>query len=296
MTSELQKIKYVFYGTGPLAESALYHLYLEALVPTLVITTPDKEIGRGHKIQKNIIVDWCESKNIQVWQPASFKNLDISNTVLGQDFDLGLVASFPKILSENILNLPKYKTLNIHPSLLPKYRGPSPIQTSLLNGDLETGVSIIKLDAEVDHGPILIQKSLSISNLDTNQTLEKRCGEIGAELISQILDSYIAGVLKLIPQEHYLASFTHKFTKADGQINLQDDAQIVQNKFRALLPHIPVFFTVNKNEKTIRVKVTEIDLNSDHTKSKSAQDIIEKVIPEGKPEMNFEDFTRGYLN
>lgn len=291
-----RQIKFIFLGTGPLAESSLFSLYQNDLIPSLVITSPNKKVGRGLEIQKNIIATWCESKDIEVWQPESLKDLDIKNSPLGEDdFDLSIVASYPKILREEILNLPKFGSLNIHPSLLPKYRGPSPIQTALLNGDTETGITIIKLDKEIDHGPILIQKEIEILEEDTNEKLERKCGGEGGEMLNQILESYLEGSLKLKEQNHEEATFTRKFEKAEGKIELEDKAEVLQNKFKAFLPHIPIFFIIQHQDREFRVKITEINLSRKESGDKLAKDIIKKVIPEGKSEMNFSDFERGYL-
>ncbi len=293
---ENENIKYIFWGSGPLAESALYTLYKNNLIPSLVITTPNKKSGRKMELQKNIIASWCESKNIKYWQPESLKNLDIKSSPLNEhEFDVAIVASYPKILRKEILNLPKYGSLNIHPSKLPKYRGPSPIQTALLNGETSTAVSIIKLDEDIDHGPILIQKEIDILNEYTNETLERVCGTIGGDLILQILSHYIDSTLKLIEQDHIKATFTKKFNKSEGEISLNDNAIIIQNKFKAFTPHIPLFFFINHNNKSIRIKISKINLDKNFAKNKIAKEIIEKVIPEGKGEMNFKDFSRGYI-
>ena len=165
-----KNIKFVFFGSGPLAESALYSIYQNNLAPSLVITSVDKKSGRNLELHKNVISTWCESKNIECWQPETLKNLDIKSSPLGkQNFDIGIVVSYPKILKKEILDLPKNGCLNIHPSLLPKYRGPSPIQSALLNGDEKIGISIMKLDEEVDHGPILIQTEMDLETEDVNE-------------------------------------------------------------------------------------------------------------------------------
>lgn len=291
-----REIKFIFWGTGPLAESSLFSLYQNALIPSLVITSPDKKVGRGLEVKKNIIATWCESKNIKYWQPESLKDIQIKDSPLGvESFDVSIVASYPKILREEILNLQRHGSLNIHPSLLPKYRGPSPIQTALLNGDVKTGITIIKLDKEIDHGPILIQKEIQISEEDTNEKLERRCGQEGGEMLAQILESYLEGNLRLIEQNHKEMTLTKKFEKTEGKIDLEDSAEILQNKFKALPPHIPIYFLINHKEKELRIKISEIELSRDSAKNKQAREIIKKVIPEGKPEMNFSDFERGYL-
>ncbi|MEN9338474.1 MAG: hypothetical protein RI945_199 [Candidatus Parcubacteria bacterium] len=291
-----KNIKYIFWGTGPLAESALFTLCQNDLIPSLVITSPDKKSGRGLETQKNIITSWCESKKIKYWQPESLKDLNINESPLGEEkWDIAIVASYPKILKEEILNLPKSGSLNIHPSRLPKYRGPSPIQTALLNGDTSTSISIIKLDKEVDHGPILIQKDIEILEEDTNEKLERKCGQIGGDMLADILPHYLEGSLKSIEQDHEKATFTRKFEKKEGEIKLGDSAEILQNKFRAFLPHIPLFFFVDHKEKSIRVKITDINLSKEEAKEKSVREIIKKVVPEGKTEISWQDFERGYL-
>jgi methionyl-tRNA formyltransferase len=206
------------------------------------------------------------------------------------------VASYPKILPKNILDLARLGSLNVHPSILPKYRGPSPIQTALLNDDINSGISIIKLDEEIDHGPILIQKEFNIKNEDTFSNLEVSCGIEGGEMLAMILPSFLEGSLKLKDQDHDKATFTKKFSKIDGEINLESTSALeLQNKFRAFTPHIPIYFFINHNDKEIRVKITEINFDKDFAMDKITKDIIKKLIPENKSEMSFEDFERGYL-
>ena len=292
-----KNIKFVFFGSGPLAESALYSLYQNNLAPSLVITSVDKKSGRNLELHKNVISTWCESKNIECWQPETLKNLDIKSSPLGkQNFDIGIVVSYPKILKKEILDLPKNGCLNIHPSLLPKYRGPSPIQSALLNGDEKIGISIMKLDEEVDHGPILIQTEMDLETEDVNEKVERKAGSFGGELLAQILNHYLDGNLKLIEQDHVRATFTRKFEKSEGEIKLDDNGETVQNKFKALLPHIPIFFFINHKDREIRVKVNEIELDKNLARDKKAKEIIKKVTPEGKSEINFSDFEKGYLN
>jgi methionyl-tRNA formyltransferase len=289
-------IKFIFWGVGPLAESVLYSLYQNDLIPKLVITSANKRKGRGLEIEENIISSWCKVKNIKCWQPITLKDIDLKNTPLKEDlFDIAIVASYPKILQEEILNIPKMGTINIHPSLLPKYRGPSPIQTAFINGDMNTGISIIKLDKEMDHGPIYIQKEVQIDDIDTNEQFERKIGAVGADLLNEIIIHIVQDTIRPIEQDHDIATFTHKFEKKDGQISLSDEAILLQNKFKALIPHISIYFILNHNNKDIRVKISEIILEKDKAKDKIAKDIILKVIPEGKKEMDFKDFMRGYL-
>jgi len=308
------KINFAFWGTGPLAESVLYNLSQNNFLPSLIITSPDKKVGRHFQIEKNILATWAEMKNIPCWQPTNVKDLDIKNSPLSlspnnsknskNNFNLFIVASYPKILNPEILNIPKFGNLNVHPSLLPKYRGPSPIQTAILNGDEKTGVTILQLDAEIDHGPILIQKEVEITKQDNNVTLEKKCGLEGGQILSEILEHYINNNLKLIPQNHEQATFTRKFKTEDGEIKLEQAASVLHNKFQALLPHIPIYFSIQHQNKKMRVKITEIILTDNSAENKKelqkkamqkAEEIILKVIPENKSEISWADFQRGYL-
>ncbi len=155
----------------------------------------------------------------------------------------------------------------------------------------------MKIDKEMDHGPILIQKIFSIQEMETNLDLESLAGERGAKLIIDNINNYLNHKLIPIEQDHSKATFTYKFQKDDGEISLNDPSQEIQNKFKALPPHIPIFFFIHNknNQKLIRVKVSQVNLNKDWAKNKLADEIILKVIPEGKKEMSFTDFKKGYL-
>lgn len=289
------KLKYIFYGSGPLAENSLATFIQNNFLPSLVITTANQKSGRRLQLQENPILTLCKANKLKSWQPISLKNLNLKETPLNEEFDLAIVASYPKILPKEILQIPKYGNLNIHPSLLPKYRGPSPISTAILNGEEKIAVSIILLDEEIDHGPILIQKELTLLETETNLEIEKKSGQLGAQLILEVLEAYLSKTLKLKEQKHSQATFTYKFQKADGEITLEDTALEIQNKFRALTPHIPLFFFIQHHQQPLRIKIIEIDFNKKLNENKLARDIILKVIPEGKPAMTWENFKNGYL-
>jgi methionyl-tRNA formyltransferase len=211
--------------------------------------------------------------------------------------DLFIVASYGKIIPEEVLALPKKGVLNVHPSLLPLYRGPSPLESALLDGLTTTGVSIMKLDKEMDHGPILVQQGFTINPLATSGTLEVTSGQLGGALLVQVLPFYLDGSLVPKEQNHSEATFCKKMTKEMGEVTLLTDAKTVQNKFRALTPWPGIYFFITHKGKEIRVKITDVDLAlSSGVDSLLASDIIRLVIPEGKKEMDFESFKRGYMN
>lgn len=288
-------LSFVFFGTGPLAESVLAALVRNGYTPDLLVTKPDAPQGRHMQLTAPHIKTWAELHHISTYQPDSLKELPSDSPLHTETFDLFIVASYGKIIPDDILNLPEKGVLNVHPSLLPKYRGPSPIESVLLDGVMTTGVSIMKLDAGMDTGPILVQSAFIINPSATAGTMEVECGQLGGELLVQVLPHYLDG--SLIPKEQNDADATvcKKISKELGEITLTTDASQVQRKFRALTPWPSVYFFVEHKDKKIRVKVTEVDLILTGTETLVASDIITKVVPEGKHEMSFEDFKRGYL-
>lgn len=153
-----------------------------------------------------------------------------------EDAEVVVVASWGKILSKAEIEKPKYGTLNIHPSCLPKYRGATPVQWAIINGDRSTGVTIIKMDEKVDHGPILDQRKIAITNAETNESLTKKLAELAAQVIIELLPQYIVGKVKPIEQDHSKATFVYRFKKTDGLLNLNDSVEVNVRKIRALWP------------------------------------------------------------
>lgn len=287
---------FAFFGTGPLAESVLASLYRAGYVPDLLITKPDAPQGRHMQVSPPNIKVWAEMKNISIYQPESLKDLPSDSPLHDMEFDIFIVASYGKFIPDDLLALPKKGVLNVHPSLLPKYRGPSPIESALLDGVLTTGVSIMKLDDEMDHGPLLAQSAFIIDPTATAGTLEVECGQLGGELLVQSLPHYLEGTLIPKEQNHEEATVCKKITKDLGEITLATNAAEVQRKFRALTPWPSLYFFIPHKEKQMRVKVTKVDLSLTGSDSLVASDVILAVTPEGKHEMPFEDFKRGYLN
>ncbi|MBI2097480.1 MAG: methionyl-tRNA formyltransferase, partial [Candidatus Vogelbacteria bacterium] len=232
---------FVFFGTDEFAVAVLDELLKSHCEPALIVTTPDMKTGRGRRLTPPAVKLWAEENKIPFLQPANLRS-DLE-TSLRSDLGLKLflVASYGKIIPPTIFNLPKYGTLNIHPSLLPKYRGPTPIQSAILAGEAETGVSLMLVDEKVDHGPILQTKSY---NLKAKSFVEARdeLAELGAQLFTKILPDWVAGKIKAVPQDHSQATDTKKIRKEDGEINLsQGDTFIPQGaalyrKFLAFNP------------------------------------------------------------
>jgi len=286
---------FIFFGTGPLAESVLAALVRNGYTPSIVVTKPDAPQGRHMQLTAPHIKTWCEMKDIKVLQPVKLDS-DFYQELQANSYKLSIVASYGKIIPDDILNIPKFGVLNVHPSLLPAYRGPSPIESALLDGLTTTGISIMKLDSGMDHGPILLQNAFTINPSATAQTLEVECGQLGGELLVQVLPHYLDRSLIPKEQDHNKATICKKITKDLGEITLTTRANEVQRKFRALTPWPGLYFFIEHKDKQTRIKVTDVDLMLEGTETLVAGDVILKVTPEGKHEISWEDFVRGYMS
>ena len=276
----MSKINFAFFGGEPLSIVTLQKLYENGFVPGLIISNPDKPQGRNLEVASPRTALWAKEHNIPLIQPEKLKKEEIRNI-----FDFFVVVSYGKIIPKEILDLPKYGTINIHPSLLPKYRGPSPIVAPILNGDSYTGVTIIKIDEEMDHGPILAQEKISLSGNEFIQDLEKSLAELGGKLLVKILLKFTKGRIKEIPQNEQDATFCKKIKKEDGLIDLNDDAITNYNKFRAYAAWPRTFFFQNGK----RIIITDAILENN---SQGKQFVIRKVLPESKKEIKYEEFVK----
>ena len=201
-----------------------------------VITRPDKPVGRGKEIVFSPVKQAALAHEIPVWQPGSLKRPETMAALAAYSADLYIVAAFGQILPQAVLDLPRYGTLNIHASLLPRYRGVSPITEAILQGDVETGVTIMLIDAGVDTGPILLQQSIPISRHDTTGSLTERLANVGAEALLEALPLWISGELIPQPQDERQASYTRMLRKEDGEIDWHRPADLLARQVRAYTP------------------------------------------------------------
>ncbi len=222
-------MKIIFFGTSEFAIPSLKRLLEAGYDIVAVITQPDKPAGRKQLPLPSPVKLWALEHKLKVYQPAS---LEIENWKLKIP-DIGIVASYGKIIPKELLSWPKHGLLNVHPSLLPKYRGPSPIQAAILNGDIETGVTIIKLDEEMDHGAIVSSFKFQVSNNFGYQELHDKLAELGADLLIKILPDYFSGKIKPVPQEHSQATYTKIIKKNDARIDWNLPAEKIEAMVRA---------------------------------------------------------------
>ncbi|MEI8337611.1 MAG: methionyl-tRNA formyltransferase [bacterium] len=281
------KPRFVFFGTPEPAEEILNELKTRGLVPNLIVTNPDKIVGRKQILTSSPVKKWALENNIPILQPENLDSKFVSE-LKENNWDLFIVVAYGKIIPKELLEIPKFGSINVHYSLLPKYRGASPVESQILNDDKETGVSIILIDEKMDHGPILAQAPVNITNWPpTSQILRSKSNKIAGEILAQIIPKYISG--KIIPkeQDHSKATYTKKFLTEDGLINLDDDPYKNYLKIQAFSNWLPVYFFIEHHGKKIRVKITEAEFADGEL-------CLKKVIPEGKKEMDFESFKRGY--
>ncbi|MGB8815666.1 MAG: methionyl-tRNA formyltransferase [Minisyncoccia bacterium] len=280
-----ENVKIAFWGSSNFSLIVLKELKKLAIFPSILVTTPDKPQGRRMVLTPTPVKVWGEENSIECLTPEKLKEESFVKKI--SEYNLFIVASYGKIIPNIILDIPTYKVLNIHPSLLPKYRGPSPLQTQILSGDKEVGVSIMQIDEEVDHGPIIIQKEIVLEKFLGFNELEEKMAKVGAELLAETLPLWIKGKIKATPQNHADASFTKKIEKGDGLIDIQNGNQL-ENYLKILaFENWPVaFFEINRNNKKIKVLIKQADFDEQKIN-------ILRVVPEGKNEMNYKDFLRG---
>jgi len=182
------------------------------LTPSLIVTFSPKAFGRKKLLKANVVEELAKQNNIEIVYADTLDNQALYDALKAKKIDVGIVASYGKIISKNILKVFPMGLINVHPSLLPKYRGPSPIQGAFLNNETVTGTSIFIIDEAMDHGPILGQISTPILLEDDYNSLKDKLTILGAKLIVNLLPQYVNHTISIKPQEEYLATYTKKFT------------------------------------------------------------------------------------
>ncbi len=285
----MKKINYIFFGTSEFSVDVLNQLKEANILPKIIITTPDSRQGRGMQMTPCPVKIWAIENNIENYQPEKlskdFFDQIKTDKKYSEDFvwDVFIVVSYGKIIPKEILELPAHGTLNVHPSLLPKHRGPSPIETAILNDELKTGVTIMLIDEKVDHGPIVAQEVVEFEEWEHKDKVSSKLAEVGGKILSKILPPYIAGEISPIEQNHNEVTFTKKIEKSDAEIFLNENPRKNFVKIMAYTPHPGAFFFTEKNGKKIRVKITDAKYKNDTLQ-------ILRVIPEGKKEIDYSLF------
>ncbi len=267
-------MKIIFFGSGEFALPtlrALYQHYGQNLVQ--VVTQPDRPAGRSQLLQATPVKQLA----LQLKLPVTHTTEQLPEA------DLAVVVYYGVILTQSVLQHFPLGMLNIHPSLLPRWRGPSPIRSAILANDTLTGVTVMRLDAGMDTGPILKQQAIPLQLQDTNITLEQRLAERGAELLMETLPGYVAGHIQPIAQATEGVTLSKMVRKADGELHPTMTHQAMWNSYRAMQPWPGVFFKQDGK----RYKITDARWENDRL-------YFDRIQPEGKQPMALADFKRGY--
>lgn len=277
---------YVFFGTPDIAATTLDLLIQSGMPPSLVVTAPAKAQGRGLVYVDSPVAQLAQRHNIPYITPEKItpditKNIQDSATSKGWDFFL--VIAYAKLLPEHLLQSVHGKVINIHPSLLPLYRGPSPIESVLLSDDTETGVTLMEIDTMIDHGPIIAQTSFPLPEKETIHSLSEKSAHEGVRLLQTHLSAYCAGTLIPSPQQHSEASHTRKYTKQDGVIHDHFSDTTKWKIFRTFIDRGWVSFHTTYRSLPLRVKITNAHMEQSIF-------VIDSVIPENKKEMSYAHF------
>ncbi|MEY2665559.1 MAG: hypothetical protein RLZZ480_664 [Candidatus Parcubacteria bacterium] len=287
--------KIAFFGGEPLGLPALEALVRAGLTPELVICNPDRPSGRGLELAPPRIKTWALQNEIEVFQPTSYKtsNRESLTRITGEEWDLFVVVAYNFILPKWFLDLPKHGVLNVHPSLLPKLRGMSPIRTAILeNLPDQVGVSIMLMDEKMDHGPILSKTSLSLNEWPiSGPLLDDMLGQIGGEMLARTIPKWLDGSITPKEQEHLAATYTKKFEKPDAELQLDvtnlptgDEAFMTLCKIKAFEGIGDCYFF----DKGKRVKIKAAGLSTGgHLE-------LYRVTPEGKKEVDFATYLQSH--
>jgi methionyl-tRNA formyltransferase len=293
-----KSISVLFFGSGSFGLPTLEVLQDEPFQLVGVVTQPDKASGRGGKLTPTPIKQALASNPALLFQPARTREVEAELIALSPD--VMVVADFGQLIPDSILGAGKI--VNLHPSLLPKYRGPAPIQTAVLNGDTETGVTLMEVDSEIDHAPIIAQVRAPIDPRETSLSLNTKLAQLAAELLVKELPRYLSGELTPQPQNHDQATYTKKFTKEDGQLDWSKSTEEIDRQIRACTPW-PGTYTHwdGKLLKVLEAKPTSgPKLNPGQVAesfivgTSSGALKVEKVQLEGKNPASAVDFLRGY--
>jgi methionyl-tRNA formyltransferase len=309
-TERAIKLKMIFMGTSDFAATILESLIEDKYNLQAVFTKPDSTVGRNAKENKNQVKILADQHSLPVFQPKKL-DAEIASQIKKMHPDIIIVAAYGKIIPQAILEIPGFGCLNIHPSLLPKFRGPSPIQNALLLGEKETGVSIILLNEEMDAGDILNQDVLPIKPSDTAESLHKDLALLGSKMLSETIPLWVKRNIEPIKQDFTKATFCQLIEREDGHLVWENEAEKIINRYRALFPWPGVFSFWDNGGKILRIKFTRLSARNDSQVTRCVGEvfrdgeifgvqtlkgsiIIESLQVEGKKEISPLEFSNGY--
>jgi len=304
------EVRVVFMGTPQFAVPILEYLIHSPYHVVAVYTRPDKPAGRKRRLTLLPVKELAIRHKIPVIQPRALKLAEVVRELVSFKPELIVVAAFGRILPKEVLSLPKFGCLNVHPSLLPQHRGPSPVANALLCGELLTGVTVMLMDEGLDSGSILAQEKVGISSTDTTGSLTAKLAHVGAELLMETLPKWIGGELEPKPQDESQATYSRLITGKDGEIDWRLSAVELWQRVRAFNPW-PSCYTCWQGK---RLKIHKATLLGESPKGEIGEVVVLREPPkvgvvagegilglcqvqlEGKREMPIADFVRGQRN
>jgi methionyl-tRNA formyltransferase len=308
------KLRVVFFGTPEFSARFLEGLINDPYFEVVgVVSQPDELVGRKKALTSPPTKLLALQNCISVFQPTKMKDEEFHEALRALKADVFVIVAYGRILPEAILNIPPLGCINVHPSLLPKWRGPSPKQAAIGHGDEETGISIMKIDREMDHGPILAQEKFALEKTETIESLTKKVVHLGVPLLCDTLKAYHAGTITPVEQDHTAATYCKLLSREDGLITFAESAEAIERKVRAYNPWPGTSMTLLRNGEPLPLKVFSVSVPQLITRSLAQREIfidngrlfigtsstpieILELQPAGGKRMKTNDFLRGYPN
>lgn len=288
-------MRIAFFGTDHFSVGVLEQLAAAGILPSLVVCAPDRPAGRHMEMKEPEAKAWAKARGIEVMQP---EKLDAGFAAALEErgrgnggWDAFAVASYGKIIPQAVLDVPAKGCLNVHPSPLPRHRGATPIEAAMLADEKDTGVSVILMDAKMDHGPLVAQAPMIFDEWPTRPEVEQRGAQIGGDLLAATLPGWVAGTVASAPQDESLATYTKLLEKADGDLALAAAEREKFLRVQAMAPWPGAFmFADTKSGQRLRVKILSARWDAENSRC-----LFEKVVPEGHAAMDWESFENGFL-
>ena len=300
-------MKIVFMGTPDFSVETLKQIIEAGHEVSLVVTQPDRPRGRGKKPSFSPVKEYAVEQNIPCFQPEKIRDASCTDILKKEHADIFVVVAFGQILPQHILDIPRFGCMNVHASLLPAYRGAAPIQWSVINGDSETGVTTMRMDAGMDTGDILLQERIRIAPDETGGSLFDKLAKAGGALCVKTLAQIQDGTIRPIPQDHKAATYTRMISKKDGLIDFSLPAKQIECLIRGMNPWPSAYTYIGKkmlkvwsadvvalNEKLAPGEVFDVTKDSFCVAAKDGALRILSLQLEGKKRMDTADFLRGF--
>jgi len=305
-------MKIIFFGTPSFAARVLTFLIENQIQVEAIVTKPDKPQGRSGKPAFSAVKKETLEKHpdIPLYQPEKASDSSFVDTLKSYHADLFIVVAYGEIVKENLLNMPKLGCINVHASLLPKYRGAAPMQFALLNGDKESGITIMEMALKMDAGDIIKQKTVPIPEDMNLEELEDQLCQAGSKALLEVIADFKKGSVNKTPQDHSQATYVKKIDPSMAKIDWSHPASVIHNRIRAFSPKPGAFCTIQIGSQTKRLKVLRSQVSCEYSGLPGSTAVYDKkqwivncgqnalqlfqVQLEGKKKMSIEDFLRGH--